>query len=273
MAASPTPTSSTTTNATSSSSSSNSSYLTFATRPLPQGYDKHHIVVLEECHCPLPVFPFPHTYTGHLNTLPSQISERIRTATIVIATIVPILPSDLVSAPNLQCVAIMATGMGWLDRDAFAARGICVANCPQSNIPAVSEHWLGLYFACRKKIVELHQVVVGSGEWLETGTLTKRWDLVGGSRGKIKGGPPLGVSQEVLGIIGFGALGRRIQELAQAVGFKEVLVAERRGQDVVRDGRVGFEETLARSSSIVITCPKDETTIDLIGEEGATADE
>lgn len=236
-----------------------STFLTFTPPPLPPGYSKHHLVVLEECHCPLPEFPFPHTYTGYGNTSPEQVAERIREATIVIATIVPVTGADLAQAPNLQCLAIMATGMGWLDRGAFAARvpWVAVVNCPQSNIPAVTEHWLGLYLAARKKVVEMHRLTTETREWEATGTLTTKWGPAG---------PPLAMGQEVLGVVGFGALGSRIKQLAEAVGFGEVVVAERKGRTEVRPGRMAFDQVLRQATVIVITCPRDESTVDLIHE-------
>ena len=237
-----------------------SDFLPFTPPPLPSGYAKHHLVVLEECHIPLPSFPFPHTCKGYFNTSPSEVSERIRDATLVITTIVPITRADLESAPHLQFVAIMATGMPSLDREAFVEHQIAVVNCPQSNIPAVSEHWLGLYFAARKKVVELHRATTETSEWIEKGTLVKRWG---------EAGPPLGVAGEVLGIYGHGALGDRIELLARSVGFGEILIAERKGIENknVRMGRTGFDEVLERATCFVVTCPKDASTIDLIDEQ------
>jgi len=206
----------------------------------------------------MPAFDFPHIYTGHHNTTPEEVASRIADATIVVVAVVVVTPSDLAAAPHLQCLAIMATGMGWVDRDAFAKRRVTVINCPQSNIPAVSEHWLGLYFAARKKVVELHYLMTESDEWVRQGTLTKRWEPQG---------PPLSCAQEVLGIVGFGALGKRIELLARAVGFGEVLVAERKGYvRGKREGRAGFEEVIERCSVLVLCCPRDPETIDLIGE-------
>ena len=159
-------------------------------------------------------------------------------------------------APHLKLLAVMATGTDWVDREYCAKRGISVINCPQSNIPAVAEHVLGLYFAARKRIVEMHLRTTTTDDWAELGSLTKRFG----------GGPPLSCSQETLGIVGYGAFGKRIEMMAKAVGFGAVVVAERKGVTYRREERVAFHEALARATVLVLCCPRDPSTINMIGE-------
>lgn len=228
-----------------------------ATAQLNDGKPQHNVVVLEGCHCAMPKFDFPYKYTEYDNTLPDQVAERIKDATVVISTIVPVLPADIDQAPNLQCLGIMATGIGWLDKEFCAKRNITVVNTPQSNIPAVSEHCIGLYFAIRKRIVQMHNLATTTDEWAEKGTLTKRWDPIGA---------PLSAEQEVLGIIGYGHLGKRIEMLARAIGFQEVMIAERK-RAPLRQGRKVFQEVVSKCTVLVIACPRDEMTVGLIGKE------
>jgi len=225
---------------------------------LPEGYDKHHIVMLEAVHLPLAELPFPHTIDVHLRTSPNQIAERIKTATIVISNVIDVKASDMDQAPHLQLLAILATGMGWVNKPYCAERGISVVNSPGANINAVSEHFLALYFASRKRVGVVDEIVHTSDQWVKTGSLTKKvWP----------NGPPLGCSQETLGIIGYGALGKRVESICKAIGFKEVLIAERKGAAEVRDGRVKFEDLLQRCTTFCIVCPREPDTIDLIGEQ------
>lgn len=225
---------------------------------LPPGYDKHHIVFLEAVHLPVAKLPFPHTIDTYQRTDPDQIAERIKGATIVISNIANVKPSDMDQAPHLQLIAIMATGMGWLDKDYCAKRGISVVNAPAANIDAVSEHFLALYFASRKRIGVVDELVHSSDEWVKNNTLSPRvWPQ----------GPPLGCKQETLGIIGYGSLGKRVELLCKALGFKEVLIADRKGAGQTREGRVGFEDVIKRSTTICISCPHSLETINLIDEK------
>lgn len=224
---------------------------------LPKGYERHHIVFLEAIHLPLAELPFPHTIDVYQKTSAQEVAERIKPATIVISNVIDVKPSDMDQAENLQLLAILATGMGWIDKEYCARRGISVVNAPGANIDAVSEHFLALYFASRKRISEIDEIVHSSDQWIKTNSLTKQvWPR----------GPPLGCKQETLGIIGYGALGKRVESVCKALGFKEVLIAERRGSTEVRKGRVALVEVLKRSTTICVVCPRAPDTIDLIGE-------
>jgi len=225
--------------------------------PLPPGKDKHHIVVLEAIHCKMPEFDFPHTIDSHLRTSPSQVAERIKDATIVIACVVPVTPKDMDQAPYLGCLGVMAVGISWVDKEDCARRGVTVTNCAGGNVEAVSQHFLGLYFAARKKVVQIHNAVTGTQEWVSTGTLTKKWS----------GGPPMECKQEVLGIMGYGTLGKRIESLARALGFGQVLISERKGVARPRAGRLTFDEVLRRASTLGICVPMEKDTVDLIDEK------
>lgn len=205
----------------------------------------------------MPPFDFPHTIAIHQRSTPAQVAERIRDATIVVACVVPVTPSDMDGAPHLGCLAVMAVGIHWVDKADCARRGVTVTKCPAGNVDAVGEHFLGLYFASRKRVVQVHHKVTTTDEWRERGTLTKLWP----------DGPPMGCRQEVLGIMGYGTLGKRIAQLSGAVGFGEVLISERKNASVVRDGRVKFDEVIARASVVCVCVPKEDDTVDLISEK------
>ncbi|KAL4923437.1 D-isomer specific 2-hydroxyacid dehydrogenase family protein [Aspergillus undulatus] len=220
----------------------------------------HHIVCLEEIHCPIPSFSFPHTYTGYASIPPStpEITSRLQDATIAITTVVPIPPEALPSCPKLQCVVIMATGIEWVDKAAFKERGICVINCPGANVGSVAEHAVALYFSSRRKIVEMHNAVMSSTEYPEKRSLIHRFAT----------GPPHTTMQEVVAIIGYGALGKRIETVARALGM-QVLIAERKGVMGVdvREGRVGFEVAIQRATVLMVTAAKTAGTAGLLGED------
>lgn len=220
--------------------------------------EKHHVVCLEGCHCPVPTFDFPHTYKEHHTTAAADVLERIRDASIVITTIIPITPAVAAQCPRLRLIAVMGTGCGWVEHEGLRALGVTVINSPQSNVPAVSEHAIMLYLSARRRLIELHSATVGSNDWAEKGTLTTRF----------VDGAPRSCAEEDFVIIGYGALGRKIESLARGMGVESVLIAERRGVTGadVRPGRVALPEAIAKASVLVICCPKDASTINLIDE-------
>ncbi|KAL5340615.1 D-isomer specific 2-hydroxyacid dehydrogenase [Aspergillus crustosus] len=227
----------------------------------------HHIICLEEVHCPIPTssFTFAHTNTRYASTPPSlqEIISRLKDATIAITTIVPITREVLDACPRLKCVLVMATGVEWVDKRAFQERGVKVINCPGANVSSVAEHAIALYFAARRGVVRMHNLVMGSDEWQVKRTLVHRF-----GNGESTGRPPHTTQQEVVAIIGYGAVGKRIEGICRALGM-QVLIAERKGRIgmEVRGGRVEFDVAVKRATVVVLAVSKTEETVGLIGEE------
>ncbi|OCL02814.1 hypothetical protein AOQ84DRAFT_357203 [Glonium stellatum] len=231
----------------------------------------HNIVALERIHQPLPEFgfapPTTFTLTSYEKTDSSELYERIHDATIIIVTVVQIDAAALSPAvtPNLRLVAVMATGTDCVDLEACKARGVRVVNCPNANIDSVSEHAISLYFAARRRVVQMHNATLAEpSEWKAKQTLTR---LMRFGDGK----PPLSCRDEILGIVGYGSLGKRIAHLGRALGMT-VLVAARKGAPSTapelpsanNKDRIPFDEVLTRSTVLMICLPRTPETIDLI---------
>jgi lactate dehydrogenase-like 2-hydroxyacid dehydrogenase len=171
----------------------------------------HEIVALERIHQPLPSsFDFPSSTTYNLTTYDrpdaTLLHSRLKTATILIITTIRISAETLSPdvTPNLQLIAVMASGTDPVDLEACRARGIRVTNCPAANIDSVSEHAISLYFAARRRTVMLDRATRRvPSDWKEKKTLT-------GMLRFAHGGPPLSCGDEVLGVVGYGALGMLI---------------------------------------------------------------
>ncbi|KAI1080823.1 glycerate dehydrogenase [Whalleya microplaca] len=227
--------------------------------------NKHHIIVaLETFFCPLPDLnlPAPHTceVREYERTKPDQIAERIRDADIVIITTIPLRAEVLRAeiSPQLKVIGVVASGTDSVDLAACRARGIRVANTPHCNTVAVAEHAIASYFAIRRSIALTH-TLIRSGEWPKKETLLK---TLNGPDGK----PPKTCQDEVLGIVGYGAVGKKIEVTARALGMK-VLISGRKGAPApLPDGRTSFE-TLIRDCSVIILClPRSSETLNLISE-------
>lgn len=167
----------------------------------------HEIVALEKQHQPLPVdgFSFAHTLTAYQTTSTrDELHARIRNASIVITTTVKLdaetLHPDV--SPRLRYIAVSATGTDPVDLEACRRRGIRVTNCPGANLDAVSEHAISLYFAARRRTVLLDRITRSQpSEWKREGSVNKYMRLPDGA-------PPLTCRDEVMGVIGYGGLGR-----------------------------------------------------------------
>ncbi|KAH6648414.1 glycerate dehydrogenase [Truncatella angustata] len=223
----------------------------------------HKIVALETSFVPLPrkfSMPEGHTYevAEYARTSPSEVAERLQDADIAVMTILPLSAEHLSAAvaPRLKMVAVVAVGTDTVDLAACRARGIHVANSPGCNENTVAEHVVALYFATRRS-VPLVSALTRAGRW-GAGPLFRTLD---GPHGK----PPMLCPSEVMGIIGYGAVGRRVESIAKALGMA-VLIADRKGQKEAREGRTSFETVIKGSSVLVLCLPRSAETLNTIAE-------
>jgi glycerate dehydrogenase len=158
---------------------------------------KERIVCLDECHCEIPAFDIQHAYTGYNNTSPELVAERIKDATVIITTRVPLSAAVLEQcSPELQLIAVMAAGYDIIDLEACRKRGITVCNIPSASAEAVAEHAITLYLSVKRRVVELHALTKQGEDWPLKKTAIHRYR-----------GLPRTCRSETMGIIGYGTLG------------------------------------------------------------------
>ncbi|KAI9830658.1 MAG: hypothetical protein M1819_005468 [Sarea resinae] len=228
------------------------------------------IVALDTLYCPIPRLELPSPHTCELREYPStrtdQIAERIRDADVVVCTGVR-LSSDVLApavSPKLKMIAVVAAGTDHIDKAACKARGIHVANSPACNPVAVAEHTLGLYFAVRRSIA-LSNTLVRAGEWSKHGRHpTAILERFKGPDGRA----PRTCAQEVVGIVGYGAVGKQIAAHAAALGMR-VLLSARKGAPAAAAAagvaaRVPFETVLRTASVVVLAVPREPETMQLL---------
>lgn len=163
----------------------------------PKSGEKHKIVCLDAFMCPVPRFDIPHEYVEYQNTIGEEDTiERTKDATIVITTRAGLTANTLAHCPRLEFVAVMGAGTNFLDTEACRVREIPVCNCPSASAEAVAEHAFALYFAAKKRIVDLHNAIVEGKKWPE---------LIGGFL--FYSSVPRVARHETMGIIGYGGLG------------------------------------------------------------------
>lgn len=82
-----------------------------------------------------------------------------------------------------------------------------------------------------------------------------------------QGEPPHTCGNEIVGILGFGALGQRIARLCEALGMKVLVAARKEGGSGTGDTRIAFDEVLRRATVLFITLPLTPQTRNTIGSE------
>ena len=194
---------------------------------------------------------FEHRWVDYGSTRPEEVSERLRDATIAVVNKVPVGAEALARLPRLRMIAVAATGVDNIDLEFCRGRGITVSNVRGYARRSVPEHVLMLTLALSRQLVAYREDV-RRGAWQSS----PQFCLLNHPIRDLRGA--------TLGVVGYGTLGRAVGELARAFGMN-VLVAERKGADTLREGRTHFEEVLRRSDVLTLHAPLTEETRHLIG--------
>jgi lactate dehydrogenase-like 2-hydroxyacid dehydrogenase len=219
---------------------------------------QHRIVCLDAYLCPVPKFSIPHTYQEYHNTSSDEVIDRVKDATIIITTRVSISAATIAAcSPELELITVMGIGFDTIDVAACRARQIAVCNSPAASGESVAEHAIALYFAAKRRIVDMHAVVRKGEEWPMHKSAFHLYPRM-----------PVVCRKEVMAIVGYGALGKLIEGIAKALGMR-VLIADRKGISTpeIRPGRTAFEQALSSCSVLVIACPLDNTSRNMITEK------
>ncbi|KAL4778920.1 D-isomer specific 2-hydroxyacid dehydrogenase [Aspergillus varians] len=223
--------------------------------------EHHHIVFLQGTVIPIPQFnlpaPFSYSQTVHSWTSSAELPGRIRDASIIVLSAARVDATALSPevSPHLKLIVMVSTGYDCIDLEACRKRGIVVCNCPNSNIEAVSEHAIAMYFATRRKLLDMH-LSTRAGGWKEKGLLLFEYLDKDGT-------PPLTCQDEVAGIIGNGSIGKRIATLASNLGMK-VLVSDRKTSNTADPSRLPFESVIKQSTVLFVAVPLTDSTRNFI---------
>jgi phosphoglycerate dehydrogenase-like enzyme len=107
-------------------------------------------------------------------------------------------------APKLKLMQLLSAGYDTVDIEAARGAGIPVCNNGGANSTAVSEHAILLMMAVARRLVWQHESVA-AGRWRGN-------DLAGTKLYELR--------DKTLGIVGLGAIGKKVARLANAFGMK-----------------------------------------------------
>jgi len=196
-------------------------------------------------------------YTVYDRTNPNQIIERAKGANILIVN-KTIITKEILEAlsPELEYIGLQSTGYNVVDCQKARELGITVCNIPAYSTNAVAQ----LVFAFILQItnqVSIHSDAVRRGEWCECPDFCF-WKV-----------PLTELAGKTIGIIGFGAIGKRVAALAEAFDM-QVLAYSPRPKDKGNLKTVRFVDfdTLLHNSDIVTChCPLTPETTGLINKD------
>lgn len=189
-------------------------------------------------------------WTSYSYTTPDMIIERIAHAQVVVTNKVPFNRAVLSASPQLKLICIAATGTNNVDLIAARELGIAVTNVPGYATPAVVQHVFAGILAFATQLWSQYQAVI-RGDWCDSDSFclldNRIYELAG----------------RCIGIVGYGALGRSVAQVADAFGMR-VLIAARPGE-IIPPGRIALTELLPQVDILTLHCPLTPTTRWLIG--------
>jgi glycerate dehydrogenase len=194
---------------------------------------------------------FAHDWQDHAGTPQHEVVERLRGATVAITNKVPLRAPELAQLPDLKMIAVAATGTDNVDLAACRERGIVVANIRDYSVVSVPEHCFALMLAVRRNL-RAYAADVDAGKW-ERST---RFCLLDHPIGDLAGSR--------LGIVGYGALGRRVAQIGRAFGM-EIAVSSRSPVADLDVLALPLPELLATSDVVSLHLPLTEQTRNTIG--------
>lgn len=190
------------------------------------------------------------TYYGE--SLPEEIPERIANADIVILNKTVLGENELKHAKKLKLIALFATGYNNIDVAYARKMGISVANAGSYSTSAVAQQVFGFILAHATRISEYDRDVK-DGAWIRS----RLFCFFSRPATELKG--------KTLGIFGYGAIGRRVAEIAHAFEMNVIATTRTPKVDDIATF-VDFDTLLRESDYLSVNCPLNDGTRGLFDE-------
>ncbi|CAN7436843.1 D-2-hydroxyacid dehydrogenase [Massilia sp. LjRoot122] len=194
---------------------------------------------------------FDHAWQDHAASSEDEVVARLAGASVAVTNKVPLRAAAIARLPDLKMVAVAATGTDNVDLAACRARGIVVSNIRDYSLVSVPEHCFALLLALRRQL-RAYVADVEAGRWERS----SRFCLLDHPIGDLAGSR--------LGIVGYGALGRKVAQLGRAFGM-EIAASSRSPVDDPGVLQLPLDELLASADVVSLHLPLTEATRHLIG--------
>lgn len=189
--------------------------------------------------------------TLHDTTAANHMAERMAGCDIVLTNKLNIDAPLMDATPGLQLIVLAATGTNNVDLLAAGERGIGVCNVRDYCTPSVAQHVLGVILALTHRFCDYARVAT-DGAWAASPQFTLLDYPIRELRGR------------VLGVIGWGTLGRAVAQRCEAALGMRVQIANRPGAQPQPD-RVDLPQLLRAADVLTLHCPLTPATTGMIG--------
>lgn len=177
------------------------------------------------------------------------LKDRVKDTDALIIANSPLKREVIEAAKNLKIISVAFTGFDHVDLEVCKERGITVSNAAGYSTHSVAELAYGMMISLLRKIVPLDKVTRDGG----TMAGYRQNDLYG----------------KTLGIVGMGAIGKKVANLGLAFGCNVIAYNRSKDEELVNQGvkYMELDELLKESDIVTIHLPLTDSTKGLISEE------
>ena len=184
-------------------------------------------------------------------TKQEDVAERIAGHEVVILNKLYLDRALIAATPTLKLVLLAATGTNNVDIEAAREHGVAVCNIRDYCTASVAQHVLGVILALTHRTAEYSRAAI-DGTWARSAQFT------------VLDWPIRELTGRVLGVVGWGVLGRATARACEAALGMRVLVANRAGEPP-QPGRIDLHELLPQVDVLTLHCPLTPRTTGMIG--------
>lgn len=181
----------------------------------------------------------------------SEVSLRIKDADVIFVNKIKLNEENLKDAKNLKLICEAATGYDNIDIDYCKKRGIAVCNVPGYSVYSVSQITVSMVLNLCNHLNEYTRFVK-DGTYMNSSSANILSPVYNELYGK------------TWGIIGYGAIGKRVGEIAKSLGCN-ILAHKRTKEEGVEC--VDLDTLLSKSDIISVHIPLNQETKNLISKD------
>jgi glycerate dehydrogenase len=194
--------------------------------------------------------------TPHDRTPAAEVVQRAAGAEVLLTNKTVLTAETIAALPNLRYVGLLSTGTNVIDLVAAARHGVTVTNVPGYSTPGVAQSVFALLLELTNHTGH-HSDEVHRGRWAASPDFCW-WD-----------GDLIELEGLTLGIVGYGAIGRRVAAIGQAFGMQVIAStrSQQPGTDVDGVGFRSLDDLFASADVVSLHCPLTPDTDGLINAQ------
>ena len=179
----------------------------------------------------------------HDRTPADLVLPRCKNAEAVFTNKVIISRQLMEQLPSLKYIGVLATGFNVVDIQAASELGVVVTNTPGYGSPSVAQFVFAQLLSFSQP-VSYYDASVKAGRWSQSIDFCYYDHSMTELAGK------------VMGIVGFGHIGRKVAQIARCFDMRVVTTSPRKPKDLPSDtGYLPLDELLQSSDVVTLHCP------------------